>query len=126
MSVYPDIFPDQEPTFVSCDLIFVFSSNLYTALRHSTLSNFVPNQSVVLMSGLHCLRVCTALLGYLSSIITFTQSFVYTIIMIICYRVYNRKTQPGPNCLWVVCRITPPTSHYESTLKFMEKLKRLL
>ena len=125
MRVYPDIFPEQEPTSVSCDLIFVFSSNLCTALRHSTRSNFVPNQSVVLMSGLHCTG-CAGLHSYLSSIITFTQSFVYAIIMIICYRVYNRKTQPGPNCLWVVCRITPPTSHYESTLKFMEKLKRLL
>ena len=76
--------------------------------------------------GINVGSALAALHSYLSSIITFTQSFVYAIIMIICYRVYNRKTQPGPNCLWVVCLITPLTSHYESTLKFMEKLKRLL
>ena len=62
MSVYSDIFPDQEPTSDSCDLIFVFSSNLCTALWHSTRRNFVPNQSMVLMSGLHWL-CCT---GWLS------------------------------------------------------------
>lgn len=32
MSVYPDIFPDQEPTSVSCDLILSFPQ---TCVPHS-------------------------------------------------------------------------------------------